>query len=359
MAYTTIDDPSAHFQTALYSGTGSSGNAVTNDGNSNLQPDIVWIKNRDYNNPHVLQDTNRGFSSGEAKVLQPGNAVAESNNGAFVSFDTNGFEVGGTNAASRAFNGSSDTYAAWQWKVNGGTTSSNTAGNVTNTLQVNTTAGISISTFTSVSSGTTTFGHGLGVVPAMFITKSVNQGYGWWVNHKGLSNQSDQYLGLHTTGDDDTVSWGAAPTSTLITTSSAFVGNNLPQICYAFAEIQGYSKFGKYTGTGSSTESYRHGPFIYTGFKPAFFICKRTDNTGNWLLFDNKRGNFNLNDNYAYINIDDTDGTSTTQGVDFLSNGIKIRNTYNDAGASNATYIYMAFAEQPFVTSTGIPTTAR
>jgi len=356
MAYTTIDDPSAFFQTALYSGTGSSGNAVTNDGNSNLQPDIVWIKVRTYNNPHVLQDTNRGFSSGEAKVLQPGNAVAESNNGAFVSFDTNGFEVGGTNAASRAFNGSSDTYAAWQWKINGGTTSSNTAGNVTNTLQVNTTAGISISTFTSASSGNTTFGHGLGVTPDVFIAKVVNQDYGWWVNHKGLANQSDQYLGLHTTGNAATVSWGAAPTSTLITTSSAYVGNNLPTICYAFAEIKGYSKFGKYMGNGNA-----NGTFIYTGFKPAFFMCKRFDNTANWLLFDSKRGNFNLNDNYFYINIDDSEGTHASSGVDFLSNGIKMRNTYNDANASgySAKYIYMAFAENPFVTSTGIPTTAR
>lgn len=356
MAYTTIDDPSAHFQAKVYTGTNSN-QSITNDGNSDLQPDLIIASFRTapaYTNNRALIDSSRGRS----KILKPNSDSGEdtTTNAAYdlVSFDTDGFTVGAVNSTS-SLNASGTSNVAWQWKINGGTTSSNTSGNVTNTLQVNTTAGISISTFTSASSGNTTFGHGLGVTPAMFISK-YRHDYGWWVNHKGLANQSDQYLGLHTTGDDATVSWGAAPTSTLITLAPAFAGNNLSMVCYAFAEIKGYSKFGKYMGNGNA-----NGTFIYTGFKPAFFMCKRFDNTGNWLIFDNKRGEFNLNDNYIYLNDNSSEGTSSSSGVDFLSNGIKMRNTYNDANAAgySAKYIYMAFAENPFVTSTGISTTAR
>jgi hypothetical protein len=345
MAYTSIDDPSAYFQAALYSGTGSA-QSITNDGNSNLQPDWMVTKNRTGTTDPMVNDSSRGV--GKYMFANRDNAEATSTVD-HTSFDSDGFSV----STGESVNDSGDTFVAWQWKANGGTTSSNTAGNVTNTLQANTTAGFSISTFTSASSGNTTFGHGLGVTPAMFILKARNQGYGWWINHKGLSNQSDQYLGFHTSGDVATVSWGAAPTSTLITAAQAFTGAGTSMVCYAFAEIQGYSKFGKYTGSGNAD-----GTFVYTGFKPAFFMSKRTDNTANWLIFDNERS-VNLNDNYIYLNSNAAEGTSSSSGVDFLSNGVKMRNTYNDANASSASYIYMAFAHNPFVTSTGIPTTAR
>ena len=346
MAYTSIDDPSAHFQAEEYTGTGST-QSVGNGGNSNLKPDLVWIGGKASGDNNAMFDSSRGATK---ELVTNGQNVEATDAQLLTQFDTDGFTVG-TNGG---VNGSGDGYIAWQWKANGGTTSSNTAGNVTNTLQANTTAGFSISTFTSASSGNTTFGHGLGVTPAMFILKARNQGYGWWINHKGLSNQSDQYLGLHTSGDVATVSWGAAPTSTLITASQAFTGAGTSMVCYAFAEIQGYSKFGKYIGNGNAS----NGAFVYTGFKPAFFMCKRTDNTGNWLIFDIERST-NLNDNYMYANSDSNEGTSSTSGVDFLSNGVKMRNTYNDANASSASYIYMAFAHNPFVTSTGTPTTAR
>jgi len=347
MAYTTIDDPSAFFQTALYSGTGSA-QSITNDGNSDLQPDWMITKNRTGTTDPMVNDSSRGV--GKYMFANRMNAEATSTVD-HTSFNSDGFSV----STGESVNDNGDTFVAWQWKANGGTTSSNTAGNVTNTLQVNTTAGFSISTFTSASSGNTTIGHGLGVTPAMFILKARNQGYGWWVNHKGLANQSDQYLGIHTSGDDNTVSWGAAPSSTLITLSQAFTGAGTNMVCYSFAEIKGYSKFGKYMGNGNT-----NGTFIYTGFKPAFFMCKRFDNTGNWLTFDIERST-NLNDNYIYLNSNAVEGTSSSSGVDFLSNGIKMRNTYNDANASgySAKYIYMAFADNPFVTSTGIPTTAR
>ncbi len=345
MAYTSIDDPSAYFQTALYSGTGSA-QSITNDGNSNLQPDWMITKNRTGTTDPMVNDSSRGV--GKYMFANRMNSEATSTVD-HTSFNSDGFSV----STGESVNDSGDTFVAWQWKANGGTTSSNTAGNVTNTLQANTTAGFSISTFTSASSGNTTIGHGLGVTPAMFILKARNQGYGWWVNHKGLANQSDQYLGIHTSGDVATVSWGAAPSSTLITLSQAFTGAGTSMVCYSFAEKQGFSKFGKYIGNGNSD-----GTFVYTGFKPAFFMSKRFDNTSNWLIFDNERST-NLNDNYIYLNSNAAEGTSSSSGVDFLSNGVKMRNTYNDANANNASYIYMAFAHNPFVTSTGTPTTAR
>ncbi len=345
MAYTSIDDPSAYFQTALYSGTGSA-QSITNDGNSNLQPDWMITKNRTGTTDPMVNDSSRGV--GKYMFANRMNSEATSTVD-HTSFNSDGFSV----STGESVNDSGDTFVAWQWKANGGTTSSNTAGNVTNTLQANTTAGFSISTFTSASSGNTTIGHGLGVTPAMFILKARNQGYGWWVNHKGLANQSDQYLGIHTSGDVATVSWGAAPSSTLITLSQAFTGAGTSMVCYSFAEKQGFSKFGKYIGNGNSD-----GTFVYTGFKPAFFMSKRFDNTSNWLIFDNERST-NLNDNYIYLNSNAAEGTSSSSGVDFLSNGVKMRNTYNDANANNASYSYMAFAHNPFVTSTGTPTTAR
>ena len=150
MAYTTIDDPSAHFQTALYAGNNTTDHNITNDGNSDLQPDLVWIKQRTSDNPHVLQDTSRGFNgSGLAFNLQTNSTAVEGTNGAFESFNTNGFGVGGTNVASGAYNLSGSNYVAWQWKANGGTTASNSSGSVTSTTQVNSDAGFSIVTFES------------------------------------------------------------------------------------------------------------------------------------------------------------------------------------------------------------------
>ena len=217
MGYASIKDPSAHFQVATYSGTGSSGNAITNDGNSNLQPDFVWIKVRTYNNAHVLQDTNRGFDGSSVRNLLSNSTSAELTNGAFVSFDTDGFEVGGTNASSRAYNGSSDNYLAWQWKANGGTTSSNTDGSITSTVQANTTAGFSIVTYTGTGSAGTV-GHGLGVTPAMIIVKNRDTAVDWAVWHQDLTD-AGYVLALNVTDaevDSGTNRWNHTdPTSSV------------------------------------------------------------------------------------------------------------------------------------------------
>jgi hypothetical protein len=347
MAYTTIDDGSAHFQTTLYTGDGNDPRTVTNGGNSDLQPDWVIIKYRTAGVSPSTYDSTRGAT--KRLFTDFGSTEATLTTGV-KAFNTDGFTVGDLGEV----NTNNVPYVAWQWHCNSGTTSSNTEGNTTNTLQVNTTAGFSISTFTSASSGNTTIGHGLGGVPEFFMIKARNNDFGWWVNHVGMGDQSDKYVAWNTTGDAATVSWGAAPTSTLITLSQAFTASSKNTVCYAFKEKQGYSKFGKYTGNGNAD-----GTFVYTGFKPAFFVCKRTDNTGNWLMFDNKRDGINPSGRYFYANGGNAEFDSTTVLCDFVSNGVKVRSNNNDIGTSNATYIFLAFAENPFTTSTGIPTTAR
>ena len=348
MAYTNIDDPSAYFQVTLYSGTGSA-QSITNDGNSNLQPDWMITKNRTGTTDPMVNDSSRGVG----KYLFANRTNSEGTSTIdHTSFDSDGFSV----STGESVNDSGDTFVAWQWKANGGTTSSNTDGNVTNTLQANTTAGFSISTFTSTSSGNTTIGHGLGVTPDMFIVKARTQAYGWWVYHKSLPSASSSYLTLNGTDDYKTLSWGAAPTSSIITLASGFVGNSLSTICYAFASKQGYSKFGSYTGNGNA-----EGPFVYTGFKPAFVMTKPSSATGSWSMYDHKRTGFNPIDVWLRAYGTDAESTSAISGddIDLYSNGFKLRNSDNTINASGTTYVYMAFAENPFVTSTGIPTTAR
>ena len=352
MAYTNIDDPSAFFQTALHSSANAA--TITNDGNSDLQPDLLWSKARGaaYNN--ALYSSTLGVRK-YAITNTTASEVTSDSGFDLTSFNTDGFSTG-NNQHNIICGGT--TYVAWQWHVNSGTTSSNTEGNVTNTLQVNQDAGISISKFTSYSSGNTTIGHGLGVAPDAFIVLAYISSAGWWVNHKGLTNQSDRYLGLNTAQAESTLSWGAAPTSTLITMAPGFIGNNVTQVmCYAFAGKQGYSKFSSYVGNGVAN----NGPFVYLGFKPAFVMIKSTTTTGAHLMWDLKRSPFNLMDDIINAAEADAESTNGIYGIDVVSNGFKIMNTgaNNGTNQSGTKYVYYAFAENPFVTSTGIPTTAR
>ena len=351
MAYTNIDDPSAHFQTALYTGDGSTSRDITNDGNSNLQPDWVWIKQRSGTRDHALYDSSRGVQ----KRLTSSSTAAEVTSTVQLSaFNSDGFEIGSGNAC----NENSQTYAAWQWKANAGTTSSNTDGTVTSTVQVNQDAGFSIVTWTTgVGSGNHSVGHGLGVKPAMFITKSRGSTSSWWTWHQGLSGDT-RYVNLSATSASAGISniWGDGITSSVFGYNyPTTVYANQPYIAYCFAEKQGYSKFGKYVGNGNA-----NGSFIYTGFKPAFLMIKDTGAAGNWFITDHKRNPFNLTDDWLVAN---GSGAETNylnaSSVDYLSNGFKLRTSYSETNTNARKYIYMAFAENPFTTSTGIPTTAR
>tara|TARA_R110000823_G_scaffold313472_1_gene441183 strand:+ start:65 stop:1162 length:1098 start_codon:yes stop_codon:yes gene_type:complete len=365
VAYTTIDDPSAHFQIATWTGNDSNDSTtqtITNDGNSDLRPDWVWVKQRSHAAKHHLVDSTRGAGI----RLVSDNSDAEEDQGTnhgVIGFHSDGFNVG------HRFYGTNDngyTYVGWQWKANGGTTSSFTesGNNPGGTIQTNTTAGFSIITTTGTGN-TGTIAHGLGAVPEIIISKQRSNGENWAVYHgSNTSAPETEILTLNTTdatadnanGYNDT-----APTSSVFTvhTKNEVNTDARTYVHYVFTPIQGYSKFGSYTGNGDAT----NGPFVYTGFKPAWIMQKRTDSADSWYMWDVKRaldsqGYFNRNDKYLQANSNGVQ--STGAGFDFLSNGFRPVST--NAGyinASGGTYIYMAFAEHPFVSSEGVPTTAR
>jgi hypothetical protein len=351
MAYTSIDDPSAHFQTTLYTGNGADNHAITNDGNSDLQPDWVWIKYRPAGVSHVTYDSSRGAT----KRLYVDFASTEATQAAGVkSFDSDGFTLGTAGAS----NGSGITFVSWQWHANSGTTSSNSSGSITSTVQANTDAGFSIVQYTGTGSAAT-IGHGLGKAPAWIIVKSRTTSSNWTVRHHKTTNNYD-FLSLNESNAataNDSAWTQTDPTTSVfsIGTATAVNQSTIGYIAYCFAEKQGYSKFGKYTGNGNA-----NGTFVYTGFKPAFVMTKSTG-TGSWSMYDNKRLGYNPIDVWLRANGSDAEGANVISGddIDLYSNGFKLRNSDNTINASGTTYIYMAFAENPFVTSTGIPTTAR
>ena len=357
MAYTEIDDPSEYFQTKLYTGTGSS-LALTNDGNSDLQPDWIWIKGRDFADSHHLTNTSVGLgthlrsntTNGDYTNAQVVTAVA-----------SDGFTVG----SDAGVNTNTKLHVAWQWKANGGTTASNTDGSITSTVQANTDAGFSIVTYTGTGSNATV-GHGLGgKVPAMIIFKNRNATDVWIVYHHGLASDAEtDFIILNRTdakADNATVFNDTAPTSSVFSIGSLADVNRSSSniIAYCFAEKKGYSKFGSYTGNANAD-----GAFVYTGFKPAWLMVKRTDSSQNWAMYDNKRNDdapagANVIDRLIYPNANDAEvDTGGSLMVDFLSNGFKMRGTSAISNGSG-THIYMAFAEHPFVSSKGVPTTAR
>ena len=351
MAYTDIDKPSDYFNTKLYTGNGSSGHAITGVG---FQPDWIWIKDRGAANWHSVRDSVRGTS----RQLFTNEARAEETASYVTAFNSDGFTLGTGNTDVNANN---NTYASWNWRA--GTSFTNDAsatgiGTIDSTGSVNTDAGFSIISYTGNASASQSVAHGLGVAPSMIIVKKRSATGGWVSWHKSLSGGSGGYIYLNGTGAAGTTSgyWGSAvPSSTTFGVWSVGGDNNengSTFIAYCFAEKQGYSKFGSYVGNANAD-----GTFVYTGFRSAFLLCKRADGgTGNWHLFDNKRLGYNLNNYGVQPNLSNAENTA--QDLDILSNGFKHRQSGNDLNGSN-TYIYMAFAENPFVTSTGVPATAR
>ena len=358
MAYTTIDDPSAHFTITLYTGSSNTGHEVTNSANAgDFKPDWLWIKNRSGTygtRSHELMDSNRGAN----KALESDDTEAEFTRSGTNSFNTNGFTVGDD----LGVNSSDSPSVAWQWKANGGTTSSNTDGSITSTVQANTTAGFSIVTYTGTGSNATV-GHGLGVVPALLIIKRRDSNDDWCVYHHNNTSSPEevfQKLSQTSTASGTTSSNASivfndtAPTSSVfsIGTSTGTNANTGTYVAYCFAEIQGYSKFGSYEGNNSTD-----GTFVYTGFKPAWVMVKNIDAAYGWQILDNKRDPHNVRNQSLFANLANAEDVTTADETDFLSNGFKNREGGNSAN-DNYTYIYMAFAEHPFVSSKGVPVTA-
>ena len=359
MAYTNIDDPSAHFQTKTYTGTNNS-NGLTNDGNSNLQPDFIWIKRRDYDNGHQLLDSTRGVTKILGSELNSAETTLANR---LSSFDTDGFTV---ESSSGAFNADGEPFVAWQWKATGGTTTSvsESSYNAGGTYQKNETAGFSIVSYTGIDTvGEVT--HGLTTQPQVVIVKRKDDTGNWATYHESAGITGTLFLNTTAAKGNTTAyfhtGWGSA-TKFPIGSNADTNADGATYVAYVFSERQGYSKFGSYVGTGNV-----NGPFVYTGFQPAWLLLKRSDSTtgGNWHIIDNKRsasGGANVNVYSIVANAADAESTGeaeSTYGVDFLSNGFKIRASHSTRNALAGTYVYMAFAENPFTTSTGIPTTAR
>jgi len=332
MAYTTIKKPSDYFNTKLYTGNGGTLN-VTGVG---FQPDLVWIKGRGYADSQVLTDAVRGTT----KCLSSDSSTAEfTQTNGLTAFGSDGFTLGNWSAINRA-----STTVAWNWLANG-TGSANTDGTINSTVSANTTSGFSIVKWTGTGSSGT-IGHGLGVAPKVVIVKRYSAAADWVYYTTAIDGSLD-YLFLNTTAAKADSS-ASVPTSTVFSKSDT---NNETQIAYCFAEKTGYSKFGTYTGNASTD-----GTFVYTGFKPAFILIKRADSTGRWVLWDSKRNPSNLMDNALFPNSSAVENDGYWK-IDGLSNGFKIKDPEVEINASGATFIYMAFAEEPLVGDN--PCTAR
>ena len=340
---TQADD---HFNTITYTGTGSSADAKTGVG---FQPDWLWAKDRNYANNHILIDSSRGVT----KYLQSSQTSAElTDSNVLQSFDSDGFTTVGQGIN---FLNVSD-YVVWLWKANGGTTTTNDAsstgvGTIDSVIQANTTAGFSIVTYTGTGTQSDTVAHGLGKKPAWYFTKSRSEAQNWHVYHEELdASAPENYILPLNANNAKSSSSADFWNSTAPTTSVVSVGddnssnkNGTTYVMYCFAEIEGYSKFGTYEGNGNAD-----GTLVYTGFRPAWIMFKRTDSADNWAIFDVVRDTFNPLDSYLYADSSASEATFSTALVDYLSNGFKWRGAVNFGNNSSGTYIYMAFAEQPF-----------
>jgi len=352
MAYISFQ-PKDYFNTILNTGDGTTNKSFTGVG---FQPDLVWNKIRSTTYSHWLYDAVRG--AGAEKEISSNTTTAEGGNdnqiyGYISSFDSDGFSVTGS-SNSAYFNQNNETYVNWNWKANG-QGSSNTDGSINTTYtSANTTSGMSIIKYSGNGSAGATIGHGLGVAPKCVIIKRTDTTSNW-IFGTGATGFT-KFLYLNTT-DAETTNSGTfnntAPSSSVITLGSWNDVNNASgtYIAYAFAEKKGFSKFGSYTGNGNAD-----GPMIYTGFKPAFIILRGT-NAENWLMLDNKRDPINVADDLILPNQNIAAFSATY--LDMVSNGFKIRTSAVGGNASGQEYIYMAFSEEPLVSSNGVPATAR
>ena len=354
MAYTTIDNPELYFQTKLY--TGNDGTlAVTLDGSKDMQPDWVWIKARNYAINHSLFDSVRGIKK---ELNSNATTAEETENDMLTVFGTDGFTVGSAGGV----NSSSRNYVAWNWKA--GTSFSNDAsatsvGTIDSSGSASSDAGFSIASYTGTGSAGT-IKHGLGSTPAFMMVKNRGAAQGWCIyHHKNTSAPETDFLSINS--DDATVDasdrWNdTAPTSSVFSVAdhADTNGSSATYIGYFFNEVKGYSKFGGFTGNGNAD-----GPYLYCGFRPAYVMIKKTSGVNEYGVWDNKRSTFNVTDDIIYANLTNTEAADNANGLDFVGNGFKIKASGDLFNANGGSYIFMAFAEAPFVNSNGVPCNAR
>ena len=355
MSYTNgLDKPSDYFTTKLFTGNGGT-NAITGVG---FQPDWIWFKNRTSAQSHAIVDSVRG-----RKGLQSNATDAEYtlNSGKdFGTFDSDGFTVL-TPQQLNSFNYNTGSIVSWNWKA--GTSFTNDAsstgiGSIDSAGSFNNDSGFSIVSYTGTGSAGT-IKHGLNSVPSMIIIKVLtNTANDWVVYHQATGNNKSTFLNGTNAVSSNAFMNNTTPTSSVFSVdgSNYSSGSSRNYIAYCFAEKQGYSKFGSYTGNGGGAAN---GNFIYTGFSPAFVMIKNTTHTYNWVIQDNKRNTFNPLDRYIYPNTSGAEAQNSIYDLDLLSNGFKVRSQRSETNDTNNGYIFMCFAENPFVTSTGVPATAR
>ena len=332
MAYTTIDDPEAYFQVKLYTGNGGS-QSITFDGDTAMQADMIYIKERDVAHSSSIIDSVRGVRK---TLTSDENAAVITESNGLSAFDSDGLTFDG--AGGNHVNDSSQATVAWCWKESA-------------------TSGFDIATFTG-NGAAQNISHSLSAVPKMVITKSRSASGAWYTYHAGVASDAEtDYLVLDTNaavGDASTVWNDTAPTSSVFTVGSGF-DDGTTYVAYCFAPIGGYSKFSSYIGNGNAS-----GPMIVTGFRPAYVLIKRKDSTGDWYIFDNKLIPRNTITQYLTANKNEAvKNAVAAYYIDFTSSGFKLRGTGSETNASGGTYIYAAFAEAPFVNSNGVPCNAR
>jgi len=347
MAYATIADASANFQATLYNGSGST-QSITNGGNSNLQPDWVWIKKRAGGTArnHILTDSTRGVT----KCISSNLTDAEfTNANGLTTFGTDGFTVGSYDSV----NESGGTYIGWQWKANGGTTSSNSDGSITSTVQANTAAGFSIVKWTGTGSNGTV-GHGLGVEPNFILFKNYAATENWTTYHSIFGNTGGMYLNL--TDDFNTAgTWyqDTSPTSSVFSVGTNSKTNGGTMIAYCFANIKGYQQAGKYVGNGTSSS----GTFVYTGFRPAYVLAKRETNGGGvWAIKDYRRPGHNQVT--GRLDANDGDAENVDHVFEFFANGFRVMDGGSALNGSGENYFYYAVADQSIVSTNNLSANA-
>tara|TARA_B100000965_G_scaffold364139_1_gene347561 strand:- start:331 stop:2793 length:2463 start_codon:yes stop_codon:yes gene_type:complete len=341
----SIIRPQKHFAADIYTGTGSTLNRT----NLEFVSDLVWLKRRDGTNDWSLTDSVRGAT----KTLVQNTGQAESTITDYVTaFLSNGYQLGDDNAV----NGSSMSYLAWCWKAGGSSTVTNNDGNNTSQVSANTTAGFSILTYTGngTNNSNITMGHGLGKKPGWIIIKNRSRSADWvtWIEGIGGSaddNQKNLGMNVNAAAGQNSSQFRYADASIIAVRDTDSNGNNKVNrngdnyVAYCWSEIPGFSKFGNYTGNGNN-----NGPFIYTGFRPAWVTIKCSSNTNNWQTWDSARESSNEMQRILEINDESTtEGASSNTAIDFLSDGFKIRTNFTRSNTSGYTYAYMAFAEQP------------
>ena len=341
----TISNGASYMAATTYTGTGVTGRAVSNAVNgTSMQPDLVWVKSRSSATYNELYDSVRGVSL----RLFSNDTAAEADFSPYgvTAFSSGGFTVSDITSGGYGVNENAVSYIGWQWNA-GGSTVTNTSGSISAQVRANPTAGFSVVTYTGTGAAATV-GHGLGVAPSMIIWKGVNYAINWAVYHVSTGVGAKMYLDLtNASAADTTYMNNTAPTSSVFSIAASSWTNNTSSstyVAYCFAAVAGYSAFGSYTGNGSTD-----GPFVYCGFRPRFVLFKKSSAADDWIIYDTSRNTYNVASNNLYPNGSYAEDTNTTnRAADILSNGFKIRSSATFLNLNAATFIYMAFAENPF-----------